>query len=174
MAVVTVPEAKAHLNIQGAAQDGDIQGFIDVAEAVIAHHVGPLEPVSMTATVAGGGRSLVLPTAPVISVESVTPHEGTELDSTLLLSDLAVGVVSYYDGGWFGDRQYVVEFTAGRDVCPPDLLLAVKELLRHLWKTQRGGTRRPGSADEGTPPAAFMLPNRVVELLAPHMQVSVA
>ena len=174
MAVLTLPTAKSHLRIIGAAEDAKLQQVIDVAEAIIAHHVGPLEPVSMTATLVGGGRTLVLPTAPVISVESVTPHEGTEVDSTLLLTDLEAGVISYYDGGWFGDRQYVVEFTAGRDVCPPDLLHAVEELVRHLWKPQRPGTRRPGTADDTPAVAAYTLPHSVGELLTPYLLYSVS
>lgn len=174
MAVLSLSDAKDHLNITGSTHDGELQAFINAAEAVIAAKCGPLSATNVTATVVGGSRSLVLPTAPVVSLTSVTPHEGTVIAADELVTDLTTGVVSYYDSGWFGESHYTVVYVAGRSTVPADLLLAVKELLRHLWKTQRGGTRRPGSTDEGPAPAAYMLPNRVAELLAPHMQVSVA
>jgi hypothetical protein len=55
------------------------------------------------------------------------------------------------------------------------LLMAVKELVRHMWQTQRGPTRRPGSqpsesAANTVPGAAYLLPFRVSELIAPHLQ----
>jgi hypothetical protein len=55
-------------------------------------------------------------------------------------------------------------------------LMAIRELVRHLWRTQRGPTRRPGSepsesVSNTVPGAAYVLPFRVVELITPHVQV---
>lgn len=48
---------------------------------------------------------------------------------------------------------------------PADLRLAVIELTRHLWQTRRGPTAR-GQAE--TAGAAYTLPFRVTQLLAPY------
>jgi hypothetical protein len=68
-----------------------------------------------------------------------------------------------------------VVYSAGRASCPADLLLAVRELVRHIWETQRGGTRRPGSSASSETAntiagAAYLFPFRVEQLLAPYIQ----
>jgi hypothetical protein len=68
-----------------------------------------------------------------------------------------------------------VVYLAGRSTVPDDLLFAVKELVRHLWTTQRGGATRPGSQQSDAmsntlPGAAYVFPFRVEQLLAPHEQ----
>ena len=55
------------------------------------------------------------------------------------------------------------------------LELAVLELLRHLWETQRGAANRPGGAlGEGLAPtlpgAAYAFPIRVSELITSHVR----
>ena len=58
---------------------------------------------------------------------------------------------------------------------PPDLALATKELVRHLWLTQRGAS--PGNAgalpDLGDPVVgtSYSWPWRVEQLIAPYLLV---
>ena len=175
MSVLTLTLAKAHLNISNATQDVEIQTFIDAAEAVLTKHCGPLTSTATTVRVRGGGPGLLLPITPAVSLTSVTPVDGTVLTLTDLYLDTRAGVVTYNSGFMFSSRFYDVVYNAGRTTCPEDLLMAVKELVRHMWQTQRGPTRRPGSQpSEGTantvPGAAYLLPFRVSELIAPHLQ----
>jgi hypothetical protein len=110
-----------------------------------------------------------------VSLTSVTPYNGTALTLSDLYLDTASAVVTYNSGAGFSANYYDVVYQAGRTTCPDDLLMAVLELVRHLWLTRRGPTRRPGSdPSEGTsntvPGAAYLLPFRVSELVAPHLQ----
>jgi hypothetical protein len=174
VSVLTLPLAKSHLNITVATHDVELQDAINSAEAAIAQKCGPLEAVATTSRVRGGYSQLVLPVTPAISLTSVTPVGGT----ALTVGDLMVtegGVVEYTQGGTFGDRWYDVVYQAGRSSVPDDLLLAVKELVRHLWETQRGPSRRPGSTASSEtsntiPGAAYIFPFRVAQLIAPHEQ----
>jgi hypothetical protein len=178
MSVLKLAEAKRHLGVEQAVRDVDLQAMIDAAEAVIANHVGPLEATEVTTRVRGYMPGLALPITPVLSLTSVTSDD----ESTLTVDDLYVnagGVVVYGSGLSFGARYYDVAYQAGRTTCPPDLLMAVKELVRHLWQTQRGPTRRPGSAPSESvantvPGAAYALPFRVSELIGPHRQFGIA
>jgi hypothetical protein len=86
-----------------------------------------------------------------------------------LYLDTAAGVVTYNDGSAFTATYYTVVYAAGRSTCPEDLLLAVKEQVRHLWQTQRGGAVR-NQAEPAPPGAAYLLPYRVEQLIAPHVQ----
>lgn len=174
MAVVTVTEVKAHLNITGAGYDTDLGVFIDRAEAAIAAKCGPLAAESKTERIDGHTSRLVLRSTPVISLTSVTPVDGT----ALTVGDLYVspsGVVEYDDGGSFSAARYTVVYQAGRSSVPADLKYAILELVRHFWATQRGPSRRPGSTSSTETAntiagAAYMMPFRVLELIAPHIQ----
>lgn len=175
MSTVPLADVKRHLNSTTAVNDGELQGFIDGAEAAITQHVGPLASTATTARVRGGTSALVLPTAPAVSLTSVTPADSSALTLSDLYLDTAAAVVTYNSGASFTARYYDVVYQAGRATCPTDLQLAVKELVRHLWETQRGPTRRPGStvsdaAANTLPGAAYVFPFRVEQLLAPHLQ----
>jgi len=175
MSAVTLAAAKSHLNIAVSTNDGELQGFIDSAEAAIARRVGPLASTATTARVRGCSDALVLPKSPAVSLTSVTPADGVALTLADLYLDTLAAVVTYDSGAAFTARYYDVVYEAGRAECPDDLVLAVKELVRHLWSTQRGPTRRPGSTDSDSasntiPGAAYIFPFRVEQLIAPHDQ----
>lgn len=175
MSVLTLAEAKTHLGITVTTYDAELQTFVDSAEAAIAAKVGPLSQTTRTDRVRGMGKELILPAAPVVSVTSVTPVGGAALDLTSIVVDYAAGVVAYvaatqYNFARFPLPWYDVVYVAGRSTTPADLLQAIKELLRHLWVTQRGvTTRRPGSGDDDAPAVGYAFPHRVLELLSPYM-----
>lgn len=173
MPVLERDAAKAYLNITSGAHDDVLQGFIDAAIAAIAAKVGPLEPTSISETVSSAGWPVVLRRPPAISLTSIVSGVTTaDLDGITL--DGPTGVVTGIPSG-----TWTVTYMAGREDLPGDLLLAVKEQLRHLWTTQRGPTKRPGSSpSEMTantiPGAAYMMPFRVSELIAPHLYPGIA
>lgn len=174
MSALTIDDAKAHLNITGSSTDVELQAMIDAAEAAIVKRVGPLVSTTVTARVYSNGYgALMLPTLPVLSLTSVTPVNGTALSLSDLYLDTTNGLVTDANGCSLLRGWYTVVYAAGRSSVPADLLLAVKELVRHLWTSQRGsGAARPGAA---TMPdgASYSLPNRVLELLAPHTSLGI-
>ncbi len=176
MAVLTLAAAKSYLQISAATYDAVLPDWIASSEAVIAQHCGPLEPTARTERLRGGREALALRTTPAISLTTVTPADGAALAIADLYLDQSSGVVTYNSGATFGARYYDVAYSAGRATCPADLLQAVKELLRHQWASaKRSGGGRPGAAaSEVTantvPGAAYLLPFRVSELIAPHLQ----
>lgn len=179
MSVLTLQQAKDHLNITAATHDAELQTMIDAAEATLAQLVGPLASTNTTERVAGGVPFLVLGESPAISLTSVTPYLGTALTLTDLYLDTKTAIVTYNSGAFFPARHYTVVYAAGRSACPTDLLMAIKELTRHLWATQRGSGVRPGGpSSEGLsntiPGAAHTLPFRVTELIAPHLTKALA
>lgn len=175
MSVVALAEVKTHLNLTVSTHDAEVQSFIDAAESAIGERVGPLASTTQSVRVRGESRSLVLPVAPAVSLTSVTPPDSSALTLSDLYLDEGAAIVRYESGGTFSARHYDVVYEAGRAVCPADLKLAVKELVRHLWTTQRGATARPGSreseaASNTLPGAAYVFPFRVEQLISPHEQ----
>lgn len=178
MSVLTLAEAKAHLNLGTVATyDAELQDTIDEAEAAIAQRCGPLSSTAKTVRVRGYGDALALPTTPAVSLTSVTPVGGTALTLSNLYLDTASGVVTYDRGGVFSFPNYTVVYQAGRSSTPDDLMRAVKELVKHLWATQRGASRAASPTSEAysntLPGTAFAFPFRVEQLIAPHLQVGV-
>lgn len=185
MPVIELPEAKDHLHITGSDHDSELEGFIAAAESAIARKVGPLVPTVTTDTIYGfeqrhtysSGVGLLLSTRPVISVTSVTPLGGSALTLGAQAVDDA-GVLSWAAGSPLAvGTRYTVVYVAGYADVPEDLRMAVKEMLRHLWKSQRGGTQRPGSGARAAAMSSqpdrtlpgFLYPNFVVSLIEPYM-----
>lgn len=173
MSVLSVPEAKVHLNIKSGDHDAELETVVSAAQQAIEGEVGPLESTVKTDRARGGATSLILRTAPAISLTSVTPIGGSPLLTADLDLDAWAALVHRVDGMSFPDRAYTVVYTAGRAECPEDLLMALKELVRHMWTTQRGGSQRPGSQPSETlsnslPGSAHTFPFRVEQLLKNH------
>jgi hypothetical protein len=170
------------LNVTVTTYDVELQSFIDSAEATLGNLVGPLTATSYTDRVRPANGRLRTRVAPVVSLTSVTSAEGMVLTLSDLHLDQRAGVVTTnIVGVGFISPYYDVVYSAGRATCPEDIRLAVKELVRHLWDSQRGPTRRPGSESSQSstlslrmPGAGYLLPFRVQELIAPHMQAGFA
>lgn len=174
MSVVTLTKAKNHLNIVGDAKDAKVQSFIDRAEKAIVRRTGPLVATPVTKRVRGGSQ-LVLSVYPILSITSVTPVGGVALTVGDLVP-LDGGLIGYASGsGAFRsstgyDVVYVAGWAADADSLPEDLELAVLELVRHFWDTQRGGEGRTRGGSEQLPAGpGFTYPHRVEELLAPFV-----
>ncbi len=194
--VLTLPDAKTHLNITANTYDTELQTFIDAGEAAIGTLLGsPFGSTACDEWHDGGDYTLVALQAPVASVTSVTECAGTGYvkvlaeqpldgpsDSFGYTLDKSTGLFTRRASGIAirflpGRRNIHLIYTAGytNATVPADLLLADKEMLRHLWTTQRGaGTRRPGAETDSVPSTAYSFPNRVVELVAPHRRHGIA
>jgi hypothetical protein len=178
MAVLSLPEAKTHLNIptSNTTNDGELIGFIEAAEQSIADECGPLVPTTVTERVNGQSSELQLHTTPVLSITSVTPVGSTAL-SPSELAELDVrpgGSIVMISGGRFWSRQYDVVYQAGRTSVPANLLLGAKEQLRYLWQSQLGNAPSAGALPEGESAAGeplSALPRKIQRLIRPYVQL---
>lgn len=178
MALLTLNEAKAQLNIDTTTHDVELQAYIDSLTAVIEGIVGPVETRAFTETVTGRGPYLCLLNSPVVALTSITPvlDSGTALDVTRLHVDALSGVVRRLDGGQFYGGPWTAVYQAGRGGVAPTINLAARILLQHLWRTQYGASRvGPGvgggddfSVTEPVPGFGYAVPNRVLQLLQPY------
>ncbi len=183
MSAVQLQDVLRHMNMASLSAGTELDALADMcdsAEGAIANRCGPLEATSVTSRVPGGDV-LVLPVVPVLSLTSVTPAGGSDLTVADLIVNEASGVVEYTSGATFPASRYTVTYAAGRMTLPGDLRLAVLEMTRHLWMSQRGttpglGGAFPTSTDTEFPSVAgssFALPWRVEQLIAPHVTVSI-
>lgn len=177
MALLTLAEAKAQLDIDGTGDDIELQAYIDALTAPIERHIGPVEVREFTETIEGRSTSVCLSKVPAVALVSVEPavDEGDALDLSKLVLDGATGIVRYR-GGTFAGTLWRWVYTAGRTEDMPTVNLAARILLQHLWRTQYGASRGLSGVGGGddysvTEPIAgwgYAIPNRVLQLLEPY------
>lgn len=188
---LTLQEAKDHLNIPAGntGEDAELTLFLRRTEGALTDRVGHVKQHTETVTsYRPGGRATVrleadLPVGLIVAVSvGGTPVPAADLDT---------GAAGWYVGDAVDDKVGILRHTSrfpsgfvkvehqpGRDPIPANLMLASLELLRHLWKTQRGNLgNRPGLRGEALDPTqttekapiGFSFPNRVEELIAPYL-----
>lgn len=177
MALLTLDEAKAQLDIETTQNDVELQAYVDSLTTVIEGYIGPVENREVTETVTGCGPLLSLLQPPVVSLTSFTPilTGGTSLDVARLHVDGPSGTVRRLDGGRFVGGPWTAVYQAGRGSIAPTINLAARILLQHLWRTQNGGARGGARADDFdvTEPIVgfgYAVPNRVLQLLESFKQ----
>ncbi|QXE36975.1 phage gp6-like head-tail connector protein [Streptomyces sp. GMY02] len=176
MALLTLADAKAQLDIVTDGHDTELAAYVDGVTSAIEAHVGPVENRSVTEThdlPASGARVLVLRQTPAVSLTSVVPvlTGGVVYDVAGLDLDPSTGEVRLLNGRrLYGPLRFV--YTAGRGTVPATINLAARIMLQHLWQTQYGAARGAGRADDfdATQPIpgwGYAIPARVLELLEP-------
>lgn len=171
MSILSLADAKAMLNITSTASDEELRETILEAVDIAERKTGrKFRRTTHTDSYDGGrGAHLVLRHQPVVSVTSVT-ESGTALAAgTDYVADLTDGILvrgqSTATGWWAGGNQNVtVVYVSGETSLTARRL--VKELTRHLWRTQRGASPMAmGGEDTFVAGANNIYTYRVLELI---------
>ncbi len=173
MALVTLAEAKAQLDIDTTTHDTELQKYIDALTAPIERYVGPVENRSVSEVIEGRSSTLCLTNVPAVSLTSIVPvlTGGQAINVGDVYLDGTKGIVRKLDGSSFCGGLWTVTYTAGRGSVPETIRLAALILLQHLWRTQYGAARgNVGGGDDFdvTEPIVgwgYAIPNRVLQLL---------
>ena len=161
MSVILQDEAMAYLRTSATTTNVDptvLQGLIDTAESMVSQRVGPLVSASQS-TITFGGPSFVLPT----TTTAVT--SATNLDGNAVTTGFRIGVGGVVTNSSCSLGTWTLVYTAGWVEMPAPIRTAVLELVRHLWRPQRGTSARPV---DDSPAPGYLIPNRVRELLDPY------
>jgi hypothetical protein len=172
--IVSLADAKAHLNITVATHDEELRGFIESATSVVEFFAGPVVRRTVS-EVHGGGPLLALSKTPAISLTSVAALLDGGASYTVADLDLdgSTGIVRRKNGSTF-TGPLRISYVVGRAIVPAPITHAARELIKHFWRTQLGSqfTSRASSRDaddysEPIPGLGYSIPNRVIELLQP-------
>jgi hypothetical protein len=175
--LISLAEAKTHLNKTSTTDDDEFRGFLIAATELIESKVGACVRRAFTERVydTEGQPGLLLSHRPLLSVTSVTATvTGGQVWATAdLAPDTAAGIVCLPDGAGFWGGPWDVVYQAGRAVIPERFLQACEEQVRFLWDTQRGAAAPSVLQGEEifTPSvgAPFTIPRRVLGLLEADM-----
>ena len=183
-AIVSLSEAKAHLNIPDDDRTGDdeLRQTIAVASEWVESRIGAVAQRTVTDVVTPSGGQLFL-SQPVISLTSIAGAYGygsTYDVGSVYLDDRVVNPGAY--GAGFGCYPLTVTYVAGRAVVPEPVRFAVKELVRALWGSQRGpgdlglmqGDVTAGGEGDPAQDSLGLAKWKAEQLLAPYMVPVVA
>jgi hypothetical protein len=171
LSLLSLTDAKQYLNITSSSADEELRQFIleasDIAERLTSRQ---LRRKTYTEAYSVSGPYFSLRQQPVISVTTVTEDGVTLTAGTDYVLDTALGIL--YRGStlsplyWHaGQDNITVTYVAGEGNPSPTAVLQVKELTRHLWRTQRGASPLGmGGQDDFIPGGNNIVTYRIKEL----------
>lgn len=175
--LVSLASAKAKLDIPAtdSSSDEELREFIEATTAAVEFFVGPVARRTVQQVVRGDRDAWVLHTTPVLAVTAITPLQTWQqaIDPSVLDVDTHTGILRRTDGLWFFSGDYRVTYAAGRALVPPNVSLAARLILQHLWRTNFGASRGLAGigggedflATEQVPGFGYAIPNRALQLL---------
>jgi hypothetical protein len=180
MSVPTLTDVKAQLKITGGDQDDLLTTYLNAALRLIEARVGPSSVRAFTESITTRGAGFNLSYRPIVEITTITSQRDGYFapDVSLLAFDSKTGAV------WATDNStlvgsWEVAYTAGWTTFPDNYHLATLVTVQHLFRTTRGGSKRPsmGNTDDlqvtfghtlarGVRGQSVQLPAAALELLA--------
>lgn len=173
--IVSLAEAKQHLNISNDGDDDEIRGFVEAVTGVVQFYCGTVFPQEYVETHEVCGDTIVLRHYPVTEVSAIaTVGTGSTVDPSE--ADIGEGGVLRLSRSVSGTLR--VTYTAGYTILPAGITRAALIIVQHMWDTQRPrDTRRPGvpsgedySTVQDMSGRFYTVPRRAVELLHDSIQ----
>ena len=174
--LITLADARASLGWADTdiKYNDDLERYIEAATPLIEYKTGPLIVRARTFTFDGGSTAVLLPVR-FASVTTITESGSPVID---YVAQPTAGII--YAGTTQSPRSFlpgvqnvVVTVQVGSATVPPNVILATRELVRHLWQIGRQGNRPAYGQDAAeTPPMGFAYPRRVLELLSPNADLA--
>lgn len=173
--IVSLAEAKDHLNISSDGDDSEIRGFVEAVTGIATFYCGTLFPATYTETHQATGDTIVLRHYPVIEV---TVIETIGTGSTVDVAGIDIGEGGVIDLGMSAWGKLRFTYRAGYLVLPANITRGSLIIIQHMWDTQRPrDSRRPAvpvsedfSTVQDMSGRFYTVPRRAVELLQPSMQ----
>jgi hypothetical protein len=188
--IISLAEARAALGTATAntVKDEDLRSFISACTPTMEDICGPILSTTRTETYDGGGTQIALNYAPVVSVTTVIESYGSNYAKTLTLQnrfagggsdaygydiDLATGIITRLAAGVAvhfpsGQRNIQIVYIAGRAVITPNIILATRRLVKHLFQSEQQDYNPPQFGPESLThtPSGFTVPSEVIMLCA--------
>lgn len=171
--VASMEEFKNELNRTDSFDDADLRPRLvaatDWAEWAIG---GPLSIQTFTERLNITGDTIVPIFRPLVSVTSLTPDQGSAIDSTGYIVDTALGIVRLrWALGW---STYTLVYRAGLSSVSERVKEAGLIVAKHLWQTRNGGGGRNSPDDLILTGLGFAVPRRAMEMIGKDMIPGIA
>ena len=169
--IVSLADVKRHLNISSTTSDDELRQFIleatDIAEPLVNQK---LRRKSFTEKCTAVEGSVMLIHGPVTSITSLTENGVSLAEDVDYYVNYRAGIVHRGNPTirqWWraGNNNITVTYVAGKTDPSPVEQLLIKEIVRHLWRTQRGASPMAmGGDDNYIPGGNNIVTYRIQEL----------
>lgn len=179
--IISLDDAKNALSITAPmtpANQDDLRLYVAAATPIIEDIVGAVVPRTITQIADGNQWAISLWEKPVTIVKVLEGGLASEILPGDYVVDYNAGIISA--GRVYAPRRFMpgfnsvsIQYTVGQQVIPPNIRLATRELVRHMWQLGHQSNRnasQPQMADAWTP-SGFAVPRRVIELCSPSERV---
>lgn len=147
---VTLGEMKSHLEVKTSNDDAEIASFLGAAIQIVEGLTGPILPVTRVRNFSGGRAAILLDEWPMTITQ--VKENGSVIAAAGYTVDDETGIL--YRGSstgpgfpWsHGQRNIEVTYTAGTRIASDRVRLAIKELMRYMWRQVHGN---PASFQDG-------------------------
>lgn len=145
MAIITLAGYKAVSGISSPNQDAKLQPLVDMVNEYIPLYCNTkFEATVVTgARLTQNGTLIILPHAPIISIEAVGIIRSSETTDSLATTDYIVDlesgtidVIDYTGVLPTKDRSFTIDYTYGFSTVPNAIVAAAYELVRHYEKRE--------------------------------------
>ena len=169
--LISLADAKAHLNITTTTQDDELREFLEAATRVVESYVGPIVTRTYKRRINMRYRRYIhLPHKQVTAITAlVLVADGS---TPIAISDLTVdsttGIVSFKTpGGIFPYNDMDITYTVGRSYVEPNWTLAAKMIIAHNWQSQLGNLPSVQGNDSGdaVTGSGYLVPYQAIGLL---------
>jgi hypothetical protein len=174
-AIMSLADAKQHLNITGSQDDDELRFFMAATTHAVERVRGEAiarRTVTERVEFTSPWPWFVLTTTPVLAVSSLVRLDSTQSwQPSDFDIDLRRGKLTVLPSGLPVLGQVLITYDAGYAVIPPNFQLAADIILKHMWETQRGtmGVQMGGDDYAPSPGSGYAVPNRAVDLLGGHV-----
>lgn len=177
--IVSLVDAKDHLNISNDDTDDELRGFIEATTGIARYYCGTLFPETYVETHEACGNILALRHWPVVSVSAIDAVGNAAVADPI---DVDVDEYGVLRAGSAMSGTVRVTYRAGNAIMPANVTRGALIIIQHMWETQRPrGSRGPTIArgeDFMTAQDAsgryYTVPRRAIELFQASIQDGVA
>jgi hypothetical protein len=170
-ALLSLADAKAHLNITTTTYDDELREYLEAATKIVESYVGPVVRRTYTRRIRGGRDRIPLPHTQVLEISALTlVSDGS---SPVTLTDLTVdtpsGLLSLKAGGSITSGDLDVTYKVGRAYVESNWTLAAKHIVKANWNSQLGNLPSIQGDDSGyvVTGDGYLVPYRAISLLQP-------
>jgi len=177
--IVSLADAKNHLNITNDGDDNELRGFIEATTNIARFYCGTLFPTTYTETYEACGDTLALRHWPVISVSEITAV-GTAAVVDPADVDVDEHGMLRAESAMSGTVR--VTYRAGSSIMPANITRGALIIIQHMWDTQRPRNSRGPAMPRGedfmnaqdATGRFYTVPRRAVELFQASFQDGIA
>ena len=195
--LLSLEDAKQALNKSSLIfdDDGELELYIAAVTRLVEKYIGPVNPRTVTnrrlyPRSDGAIQVRTLPPfdsdSALLTVTSLTSSTGTVYTPAAADIEPVNGLIyppASYGFGYYSGGPFVAVYRVGLSEVPEDIHLAAREVLMHLWRSQRGGAgasglRAGGGGFEDATLAAeafaYAKSYGVLDILRPYQQPGIA